>query len=182
LEAEARVWLSQTPLAATVLNNSAAGSGETSLGDFTLPAVRSGLIEDGTLSGGWTYTGTESLAEMQFALMREYAVEVSNLGAVGTNWFFMRRHDLLQEGTMTMFPVPSGELEVLGLDLYTFGGVDFAGDVGAASGANTWKDLANQAGLKVVAKKGSYTPLLEDNTNSARNITAPLSRKGVGNN
>ena len=182
LEAEAQVWLNQTPLAATVLNNSAAGSGETSLGGFTLPAEESGLIADGTLSGGWTFTGTESLAEMQFALMREYAVEVNNLGAVGTNWFFMRRHDLLQEGTMTMFPVPSGELEVLGLDLYTFGGEDFAGDEGAATGANTWKDLANQAGLKVMSKKGSYTPLLEDNTNSARNISAPLSRKGVGNN
>lgn len=182
LEAEAHVWLNQTPLAAPVLNNSPAGSGETDLGDFDLPSVQNGTLSDAHLSGGWTFTGTESLAEMQFALMREYAVEVSHLGAVGSNWFFMRRHDLLQEGSMTMFPVPSGELEVLGLDLYTFGGEDFAGDEGAASGANSWKDLANQAGLKVMSKKGSYTPLLEDNANSARNISAPLSRKGVGNN
>lgn len=50
----------------------------------------------------------------------------------------MRRRDMLQIGTLTMHPVPATELSLLGLELYTFGGVSAAGQPGSASGANSW--------------------------------------------
>ena len=68
----------------------------------------------------------------------EYAVEVDVTAGVGANWFFMRRHDMLQIGTATQFGVPGGELEILGIENYTFGGVSFAGQAGSASGDNSW--------------------------------------------
>lgn len=131
--------------AAQTLNDSPAGTGLTDLDGFELPSVRLGYTEQNSLSGGHTMTGTESVAEFQFALLREYSVELDQLGGIGIQWFFMRRHDMLQEGTATMFPVPGSELEILGLDNYTFGGPSFAGQTGSASGANSWKDLAEAA-------------------------------------
>lgn len=131
--------------AAQTLNESPAGTGLTDLDGFQLPAVRLGYIEQNSLSGGHNMLGTESIAEFQWALNREYAVELDMLGGVGIQWFFMRRHDLLQEGTATMFPVPGSELEILGLENYTFGGPSFAGQAGSASGANSWKNLAETA-------------------------------------
>ncbi|GAB5407959.1 MAG: hypothetical protein BalsKO_03240 [Balneolaceae bacterium] len=151
LIAEAQVMLGSIGDAATTLGNSTAGTGTTTIG-FTLDAEAGGVIADGSLSGGYTFTGTETVPQMQFALMREYGVEVATLGATGTNWFFMRRHDMLQAGTPTMFPVPVGELEILGITTYQYGGVDDAGTVGTASGANSWKDLAGTAGLKARTK------------------------------
>jgi hypothetical protein len=44
-----------------------------------------------------------------------------------------------------MFPVPGSELELQGMENYTFGGVNFAGQPGTASGANSWKNLAEAA-------------------------------------
>jgi hypothetical protein len=60
---------------------------------------------------------------------------------MATNWAFMRRHDLLQPGTPTMFPVPASELEITQDQLYTFGGATNAGSEGAASGANDWRSI-----------------------------------------
>src|SRR6056297_126026 len=134
-----------TTAAAQVLNDSPAGTGLTDLDGFQLPAVRLGYIEQNSLSGGHTMDGTESVAEFQFALLREYSVELDMLGGVGIQWFLMRRHDMLQEGTATMFPVPGSELELLGLENYTFGGPSFAGQTGSASGANSWRNLADVA-------------------------------------
>lgn len=131
--------------AAQTLNDSPAGTGLTDLDGFELPAVTLGYIAQNSLSGGHTMDGSESVAEFQWALLREYTVELDQLGAVGIQWFFMRRHDLLQEGTATMFPVPGSELELLGLENYTFGGPSFAGQEGSASGANSWKNLAEAA-------------------------------------
>lgn len=48
----------------------------------------------------------------------------------GTDFFDMRRRDMLQTGTMLHFPIPAKELDVLGLPLYTFGG-------GSGDGINT---------------------------------------------
>lgn len=134
-----------TTAAAQVLNESPAGTGLTDLDGFQLPAVRNGYIAQNSLSGGYTMDGTESVAEFQFALLREYSVELDMLGGVGIQWFLMRRHDMLQEGSATMFPVPGSELELLGLENYTFGGPSFAGQPGSASGANSWKNLADVA-------------------------------------
>lgn len=153
-----------TVAAASVLNASPAGTGLTDLGGFQLPAVRLGYIDQNSLSGGHTILGTASTEEFQFALLREYSVELDLLGGVGIQWFFMRRHDMLQEGTVTMFPVPGSELEILGLENYTYGGPQFAGDVGSASGSNSWKTLATRAFGKAVAKskdqKKEYGPIM----------------------
>lgn len=82
-----------------------------------------------------TGNGTE---EIKKALFYENSVELFLACGIGQNWCFMRRHDLLQKGTPTMYPVPATELEVNVLPTYTFGGVDNAGTVGTASGANDW--------------------------------------------
>jgi len=55
------------------------------------------------------------------ALLYEYAIELHLNGTIGTNYFFMRRHSLLQEGTPFHLPVPADELEISGIDPYTFG-------------------------------------------------------------
>lgn len=143
--------------AAQTLNDSPAGTGLTDMDGFQLPAVQLGYIEQNSLSGGHTLVGTESVAEFQWALNREYAIELDMLGGIGIQWFFMRRHDLLQEGTPTMFPVPGSELEILGLENYTFGGPSFAGQEGSASGANSWKNLAESAFGTAAATTNSNT-------------------------
>lgn len=163
LIAEAQLMMGNTSGAAMTLNNSPAGTGETTLG-FPFPAERRGYIEDATLSGGHTMTGGESIAEFQWALLREYSVEIHTLGGTSVPWFFMRRHDMLQEGSATMLPVPASELEILGMEIYTFGGPSFAGQVGTASGANSWKNLAEKAGLTGSA-----------NLNSEKKYMAPTS-------
>ncbi|WP_234567040.1 hypothetical protein [Rhodohalobacter sp. 614A] len=145
LRAEAQLMSGSASAAAQTLNDSPAGTGLTDLDGFQLPAVQLGYIGQNSLSGGHFMDGSESLAEFQWALLREYSVELDMLGGVGIQWFFMRRHDMLQEGTATMFPVPGSELEILGLDNYTFGGPNFAGQTGSASGDNSWKNLAETA-------------------------------------
>lgn len=52
----------------------------------------------------------------------------------------MRRHNLLQKGTPTIYPVPDSELQILDISTYTFGGVENAGQPGTSSGANSWKN------------------------------------------
>lgn len=186
LIAEAQVMLGQIAAAGATLQASTAGTGTTTIGQV-LSAEAGGTIASGTLSGGYTFDGTESVSAMQFALMREYAVEVNQLGGVGSNWFFMRRHDLLQPGAVTMFPVPVSELEILGMTVYQFGGADAAGEIGSASGANNWKDLAGKAGLKVAAKaarvNASVNPSdLNDAVIDVNSARANFSRKGAANN
>ena len=156
-----------TTAAAQVLNDSPAGTGLTDLDGFQLPAVRIGYIAQNSLSGGHTMDGTESVAEFQFALLREYSVELDMLGGVGIQWFLMRRHDMLQEGTATMFPVPGSELELLGLENYTFGGPSFAGQTGSASGANSWRNLADLAfGASATVSSDMASSKLADEENN----------------
>lgn len=143
LKAEAELMLNRKSEAAGILNISSAGTGKTILG-FSLPALRKKYITDNSLSGNYEFTGSESLAEFQLALLREYSVELDILGGIGVPWFFMRRHDLLQKGTPTMYPLPGLELEILDLPLYTFGGVNRAGQIGTASGLNSWKNLRDK--------------------------------------
>lgn len=184
LLAEAQFMTDNPGGAATTLNNSAAGEGETTLG-FTFPAERLTYvneqeetvpyIEDASLSGGHTMTGAESEAQFQWALLREYSVEIHALGGVGTQWFFMRRHDMLQPGTPTMFPVPGGELEILGLPGYTFGGEGHEGEVGTATGDNDWRNLADEAFpiMKQSDSQKQYSPIITAPGAKARSLPAP---------
>lgn len=140
LRAEANLMLNQKVEAANILEASPAGNGTTEL-STNLPSVQLKYINQNSFSGGYEFTGTESVAEFQLALLREYSVELEGLGGIGLQWFFMRRHDLLQEGTPTMYPLPGRDLEIIGQPIYTFGGVENAGQNGTASGANSWKNL-----------------------------------------
>lgn len=144
LLAEAQLMTGDLAGAAATLNASPAGTGLTDFGG-NLPAVNAGYMAQNSLSGGHVMTGSESVAEFQWALNREYGVEIGGFGGIGTQWFFMRRHDLLQAGSVTMFPVPGAELELLLEDNYTYGGAGFENQVGTASGANSWKTLAQRA-------------------------------------
>ena len=180
LRAEAQLLTGSPGDAATTLNNSPAGTGLTDLDGWQLPAVRNGYIAQNSLSGGHTMDGTESVAEFQFALLREYSVELDQLGGVGIQWFLMRRHDMLQEGTPTMFPVPGSELELLGLENYTFGGPSFAGETGTATGSNSWKNLAEAAFGTAGLTAGSSNAKVESNHGyllpvEARDVPAPNS-------
>ncbi|SEL96031.1 hypothetical protein [Parapedobacter koreensis] len=83
-------------------------------------------------------------ADLRDALHYEYAIEIDAAGGTFVPFTFMRRHDLLQGGTPTQFPVPQIQLELIGLDTYTFGGKDYAGERGiygelATANDNGWK-------------------------------------------
>lgn len=71
-------------------------------------------------------TGTESDADLLRAIYYERLVEFPWDGALN-GWFFRRMTTVeqfqLQPGTPAQMPVPAQELEILGLDVYTFGGV-----------------------------------------------------------
>jgi hypothetical protein len=95
----------------------------------------------------------------------------------------MRRHDMLQEGSATMLPVPADELEILGMEIYTFGGPNFAGQAGTASGANNWKNLADKAGLTGSANTDGKFTAPTSIPGYAKGITNPNSSsvtKGKG--
>lgn len=122
LRAEAKVWLKDYDAAASELNDSA--SKRKSKGK--LPDVSSDL---------------NSLID---ALHYEYAIEIDAAGGTFTPFTFMRRHDLLQGGTPTQFPVPQIQLELIGIETYTFGGDAFQGELGiydeiATAKGNGWK-------------------------------------------
>lgn len=89
--------------------------------------------------GGITTAANDT--DIEKALLYEYAVELDLNSTIGTNWFFMRRYDMLQAGTPLHYPVPATELEIIGEDFYTFGGAVNAGEEGTASGSNSWKNL-----------------------------------------
>tara|TARA_Y100001935_G_scaffold238369_1_gene224934 strand:+ start:323335 stop:325116 length:1782 start_codon:yes stop_codon:yes gene_type:complete len=174
LRAEAQLMSGNAAGAAATLNASSSGTEATAL-SWDLPGYYYGYVAENSLAGGHTMTGAESTAEFQWALLREYSVELDLLGGSGLQWFFMRRHDLLQAGTALHYAVPGSELEILGLENYTFGGADDAGQAGTASGANTWTDLANKAGLKVRAKVANPEHVVPAQMDNAPAIDAPKS-------
>ncbi len=115
IKAEATYHLSGAAAAAAVLNSSAR---------FT--------------KGGMTTASTD--AAVKYALHYEYSVELDLATTIGTQWFLMRRHDLLQAGTPLNYPVPGTELEITGDALYSFGGAQNASQAGTADGSNSWKN------------------------------------------
>lgn len=88
--------------------------------------------------GNITTSGTAS--DVEYALHYEYSVELDLGATIGTQWFFMRRHNLLQVGTPLSYPVPGTELEITGDQLYSFGGADNGAQEGTADGAGSWKN------------------------------------------
>ncbi len=75
-------------------------------------------------------------ADLNDAIFYEYSIELDLASTIGTHWFFMRRHDLLQRGTPLHYPVPATELELTGVAFYSFGG---SSTEGTASGTNSWR-------------------------------------------
>jgi hypothetical protein len=77
---------------------------------------------------------------LRAALHYEYAIEIDGAGGTFVPFTFMRRNDLLQGGTLTQFPVPQIQLDLIGEDTYTFGGKDFAGEKGVFGELGTARD------------------------------------------
>lgn len=167
LRAEANLMSGNAAEAATLLNNSPYGTGLTTF-SIDLPAVQNGYIpaEEQAMSGGNTITPDASVAEFQRALLTEYSVELYMIAGIGTEWFFMRRHDMLQAGTALHYPIPGQELEITGASYYTFGGAENTSEEGTADGANSWKQLlsspAKTAGFSNMTQADSemYGPII----------------------
>lgn len=84
---------------------------------------------------------TEAAPNILNALLYEVSIELDLASGMCIEWAFMRRHDMLQAGSPTMFPVPASELEISQDDIYTFGGPSAAGQEGTASGDNDWRNI-----------------------------------------
>lgn len=100
--------------------------------DFSpdLPSVQAGYMD----ADGYAYNGStiSSYDELIQALHKEYSVEIGTLTSIGTHWFFMRRHGLLQELSAELWPIPYERWEG-NIEEYTFGGLS------AGSGhENSW--------------------------------------------
>lgn len=78
-------------------------------------------------------------ATIDAAIYYENIIGLHSSGA-GIGLAYMRRYDRLQEGSYLHLPVPASELEITGLDLYTFGGDGRGSEDGTATGANSWKN------------------------------------------
>lgn len=82
---------------------------------------------------------TASDEEVLTTIYYERDIELYRTG-IGLSWFDLRRRGQLQAGTPLHLPVPATELQTVGQELYTFGGVGSAGQPGTASGDNAWCD------------------------------------------
>lgn len=68
-------------------------------------------------------TASSSAAEIRKALEYEWDIEVAITGVSTLSpWYNKRRWGQLLKGSMLHLPVPAGELGLIGLDYYTFGG------------------------------------------------------------
>jgi len=141
IRAEAYLMNGNKVMAAQELNNSPYGSGQVHVSPH-MPAVQLGNLSQDGFSGGNNISATASDAQFIQALHREYSVELALIDRKGLQWFFMRRHNLLQKGTPIELPVPASELEITQRETYTFGGADHAGETGTADGSNSWKKNA----------------------------------------
>jgi hypothetical protein len=123
LKAEAKMWTGDYAAAAALLN------------DATARRKSVGLLPD--------IAATE--AAVRNTLHYEYSIEIDLAGGSTNPWAFMRRNDLLQTGTPTEVPVPAGQLDLLLIPNYTFGGKANAGQLGifgevaTASATSGWK-------------------------------------------
>ena len=111
IKAEAYVHLGQLPQAITIMNNSS----RVTRGHLT--PLSNSLTKDAILK----------------AIFYERDIELFVAG-FGTDFYDMRRRDMLQKGTMLHFPIPAKELNVMGIPIYTFGGVANADGVNTSNG------------------------------------------------
>lgn len=138
--AEAQLRKGNKAAAAAALNASPFGTGITDLSPLNTPGVALGYFPTDGFSGGYSIDASAPDASFVYALQKEQAVELTFFANIGSNWFFMRRHDLLQTGTPLHYPIPGGSIEIVpGLTYYSFGGEDFASDPNNASGAANWR-------------------------------------------
>ncbi len=178
LRAEAYLRKGDKLTASTILNDSPYGSGVTDLA-VDLAANQLGDIDYDGLSGGNSIAATASDGQFQRALLREYSVELDLMAGTGTQWFFMRRWDMLLPGTALHYAIPGEELEITGREYYTFGGADYAGEEGTADGSNSWKDLpAPKVQSKAMQSNGMYSPRVKDLGNYSVDFNAGDRKKG----
>lgn len=108
------------------------------LGNF---AAAVAALDDSPRATKGNQTTTASGPNVLNALLYEVSIELDLASGMCVEWAFMRRHDMLQAGSPTMYPVPASELEITQDDIYTFGSPAAAGEVGTASGANDWRNI-----------------------------------------
>ncbi len=120
LRAEAKFWMGDLTGAAAELNDPAASR-----------------IAKGGLRN---VPATE--AALRFVLHYEYVIGIDVAGGNLGPFAFQRRHNLLQPGTPTQFPITENQLKLTGATLYTFGGIQNAGQKGiwgeTATAGNDW--------------------------------------------
>ncbi|MBO6620438.1 MAG: hypothetical protein JJ892_10115 [Balneola sp.] len=169
LRAEAQIMMNNRSASANILSTETPFGTESQSFEPNLPSVQAGYMSSDGLSGNNSIVGNATREEFQLALLREYSVELQSMGGFGLQWFFMRRHDLLQEGSGLEYPVPGEELLIAREEVYTFGGV--GNPESTSQGSNTWKTLrdkisidANDQGPKIFSpRKISEFPTLQDN-------------------
>ena len=177
--AEANFWLGNKSGVASALASSPFGTVPTRL-EYPLPAKALGFVDfpgnaDG-LAAGKTLSSGASDAQIVRALHTEYSVELDMMGGIGIQWFFMRRHDLLQAGTPLHFPIPGDELEVTTSEYYTFGGVENTGEAGTATGSNSWKTFDQRNAGQLSLSSGVVAAATRSQSPRARSFV--ISRAG----
>lgn len=120
LRAEAKFWLGDLTGAAAELNASTARrKSEGGLND--VPATE---------------------VVLRYVLHYEYAIEIDVAGGSINPFAFLRRHNLLQPGTPTQFPITENQLKLTTIPIYTFGGISAAGQKGiwgeTGTAGNDW--------------------------------------------
>ena len=65
---------------------------------------------------------SEDPEELKNAIFYERTIELPLTG-MGIEFFDMRRHGLLQDGSLLHFPIPGSQLETIPKPIYTFGGI-----------------------------------------------------------
>ena len=85
--------------------------------------------------GGLPTVNAGNPDEIWDAIHQEVMVE-QYLTGMGNEFFFMRRYNLLQEGTITQFPIPAAVLKLMGEEepYYTFGGEENADGINTSNG------------------------------------------------
>lgn len=81
------------------------------------------IINSGTrITRGLLPAVSNDAEEINEAIFYERNIELPLTG-MGIEYFDMRRNGLLQDGSLLHFPVPAQQLEIMGMDFYSFGGV-----------------------------------------------------------
>ncbi|MBN1143601.1 MAG: hypothetical protein JXA72_04235 [Bacteroidales bacterium] len=118
IEAEALVRTGDVPGAAAILNDPD-GPRKVRGGLDDVPAVE---------------------ADVLAAIFYEKTIECI-LTTENTEFYDMRRRDMLQKGTMTHFPIPAQQLEILEIPFYTFGGT--TGEAGLDYSTGGWETVSD---------------------------------------